>query len=159
MALVTCVDCGKQFSDLAASCIHCGRPMKQAHSPTPLRQESSDQLAVEARVANEKKSTGLAYLLFFLLGSIGVHNFYLGRGGLGALQLVCFGLGSVLVGVAAAQEQSGRSSDAVGFLLAAVVAWLVWVMWGVSLLVDLFVIPSAVQRHTAALREQVSKAR
>lgn len=28
MPLVFCPDCGKQLSDQAASCIHCGRPMK-----------------------------------------------------------------------------------------------------------------------------------
>lgn len=28
MPLVTCVDCGKQISDAAPACIHCGRPMK-----------------------------------------------------------------------------------------------------------------------------------
>lgn len=28
MALITCPDCGKQISEQAASCIHCGRPLK-----------------------------------------------------------------------------------------------------------------------------------
>lgn len=28
MALVTCPDCGKQVSEHAPSCIHCGRPLK-----------------------------------------------------------------------------------------------------------------------------------
>jgi uncharacterized membrane protein YvbJ len=28
MSLVTCPDCGKQVSEQAPSCIHCGRPLK-----------------------------------------------------------------------------------------------------------------------------------
>lgn len=28
MALITCPDCGKQVSEKAASCIHCGRPLQ-----------------------------------------------------------------------------------------------------------------------------------
>ena len=33
MPLVTCPDCGKQVSDAAPSCIHCGRPF--THTPKP----------------------------------------------------------------------------------------------------------------------------
>ena len=29
MALINCPDCGKGISDQAASCIHCGSPLKQ----------------------------------------------------------------------------------------------------------------------------------
>jgi len=35
-----------------------------------------------------KKSTGIAYLLWFFLGMLGVHRFYLGRSGSGAVILV-----------------------------------------------------------------------
>jgi uncharacterized membrane protein YvbJ len=28
---VSCPDCGKQISDAAPACIHCGRPMRPAH--------------------------------------------------------------------------------------------------------------------------------
>lgn len=32
MALITCPDCGKQISDQANTCIHCGRPMPVKHN-------------------------------------------------------------------------------------------------------------------------------
>ncbi len=32
MPLITCPDCEKQISDIAPSCIHCGRPMKDSAS-------------------------------------------------------------------------------------------------------------------------------
>ena len=31
MALITCPDCGKEVSDAADACIHCGRPMADAN--------------------------------------------------------------------------------------------------------------------------------
>jgi DNA-directed RNA polymerase subunit RPC12/RpoP len=39
MPLATCADCGKQVSDAAASCIHCGRPIM--HAPKPETSHSS----------------------------------------------------------------------------------------------------------------------
>jgi hypothetical protein len=38
MPLVTCADCGKQISDAAPSCIHCGRPLM--HTPQAIAQLS-----------------------------------------------------------------------------------------------------------------------
>ena len=37
------------------------------------------QMLIEARIANEKKSTLAAYLLWFFLGSLSAHCFYLGN--------------------------------------------------------------------------------
>ncbi|MHC5194792.1 TM2 domain-containing protein [Pseudomonas frederiksbergensis] len=37
------------------------------------------ELLVEQKVANARKSTGLTYLLFFVLGAFGAHRFYLGK--------------------------------------------------------------------------------
>ena len=38
MALISCPDCGKEVSDTAPACIHCGRVMKSAPitQPTPV---------------------------------------------------------------------------------------------------------------------------
>lgn len=50
-----------------------------------------------------KKSTGIAYLLWFFLGMLGVHRFYLGRSGSGAvilvLSIVSFFLSFVGIGI------------------------------------------------------------
>ncbi len=48
-----------------------------------------------------KKSTGIAYLLWFFLGGLGVHRFYLGQIGSGIAMAVIFGLSwiTVVVGI------------------------------------------------------------
>ncbi|MGX9962241.1 TM2 domain-containing protein [Roseomonas sp. F4] len=78
-----------------------------------------------------KKSTLLAYLLWFFLGYFGAHRFYLGRTGSGVAMLliflVSFPLAYVLIGM-------------LGFL--AIFLW-----W----LVDALLIPGIVASHNAAL--------
>jgi TM2 domain-containing membrane protein YozV len=39
----------------------------------------------------QKKSTGAAYLLWFFLGGLGGHRFYLGQTGTAITQLILFG--------------------------------------------------------------------
>ena len=54
---------------------------------------STEQLAVvEQRIANENKSTALAYVFWLFTGILGIHNFYIGRSKLGLVELM-FGLG------------------------------------------------------------------
>lgn len=43
---------------------------------------------IEQRVTNEAKSVGAAYLLWFFLGTLGAHRFYLGRTGSAVAQLI-----------------------------------------------------------------------
>lgn len=52
---------------------------------------TEQQLLVETRLNNEKKSTAVAYLLALFLGYFGTHNFYAGR-----YKLACFELGAFL---------------------------------------------------------------
>lgn len=61
--------------------------------------DTQQQILVEQRVANAKKSTGVAYLLWFFLGSFGAHRFYLGRGGTGVAQLILIWGGIILSAV------------------------------------------------------------
>ena len=48
-----------------------------------------------------KKSVGVTYLLWFFLGVLGMHRFYAGKSGTGAMQLTLFILGwlTVLAGI------------------------------------------------------------
>lgn len=48
MALIECPDCGKNISDMATSCIHCGRPMNHINSKTNTKRqnESSESQAI-----------------------------------------------------------------------------------------------------------------
>ncbi len=51
---------------------------------------TDQELLIEARVANEAKSTGVAYALWFFLGILSVHRFYLGRPVSGILQILSY---------------------------------------------------------------------
>ncbi|SDP08646.1 TM2 domain-containing protein [Nakamurella panacisegetis] len=65
-----------------------------------------------------QKSVGVAYVLWFFLGALGVHQFYLGKTGRGILYL--FTLGGFLIGLAidlftmAAQVRQVNAQRAVG---------------------------------------------
>ena len=97
---------------------------------------TEQQMLVEQRLNNEKKSVGIAYLLWFFFGGLGVHRFYLGRTGSGVAMLLLTILGLVLLAVY------------VGiFLLLALVIWLI---------VDIFLIPSIVEADSKAKRLMIA---
>ena len=95
---------------------------------------TQQQMLVEQRVTNDAKSTGVAYLLWFFLGSLGAHRFYLGKTGTAVTMLILCILGWLtLVFIVG------------GFLLAALGIWL---------LVDAFLIPGMVRQDKEALRSR-----
>ena len=51
MALIKCPECGKEISDKAASCIHCGCPM-----PPPIYQAEQSPPVVETEIVTQGKS-------------------------------------------------------------------------------------------------------
>ena len=57
---------------------------------------SPDATTRMMRYDSAKKSAGLTYLLWFFVGALGVHRFYLGQWGVGALMLACTLLGWAL---------------------------------------------------------------
>jgi TM2 domain-containing membrane protein YozV len=83
-----CSNCGKQIDDNAVVCVHCGAPagkgLKKSYDPN----------------AKSKLAAGL---LGIFLGSLGVHNFYLGYTGKAIAQLVITlvtcGIGSAITGI------------------------------------------------------------
>ncbi|MDD3446868.1 MAG: TM2 domain-containing protein [Zavarzinia sp.] len=79
-----------------------------------------------------KKSVGVAYLLWFFLGGFGGHRFYLGSVGLAVTQLVLTVLGAVL------------SFVGVGLALLAVV--------GIWVLIDAFLIPGMISAYNNGVR-------
>lgn len=111
MALINCKECGKQVSDLATSCPHCGAPVEtkvyckecgeqiaESVSVCPncgcprTRPNTPQQPEMTAPgVFDEGKSgrsRGVAALLAFFVGSLGAQYFYLGKIGAGVLVLV-----------------------------------------------------------------------
>ena len=97
---------------------------------------SHDTQALMAFEAN-KKSAGVAYLLWFFTGGFGGHRFYLGRTGSAVAQLVLTILGWLLI-------------------LAAGVGILFLIPVGIWLLVDLFLIPGMIQEHNAAVMKRLN---
>lgn len=88
---------------------------------------TQDQILIEQRVANEAKSTGVAYALWFFLGLAGAHRFYLGQKRTGFVMLALFVVGMLTVAIG------------IGSVFVAIVA--VWA------LVDAFLIPGMVKKH------------
>lgn len=85
MALIICRECGREISDAAAYCPHCGAP----------------NLNVRPAFAHSPKDRLLTALFALLLGSLGVHFFYLGKITAGIitilLSLCSFGIWSALM--------------------------------------------------------------
>jgi TM2 domain-containing membrane protein YozV len=106
---------------------------------------SAEHLSVvEQRVANEDKSTGLAYVLWFFTGLLGIHNFYIGRVVLGILEPGLILLGAILLGGGAGAKSGGTGAFAILCFLAS----------GILLFLDLFTVPGAIRKHRERLRKQ-----
>jgi len=97
------------------------------------------RILVETTIANNKKSMGIAYLLLFLFGGLGIHNFYIGRYGLGAGQML-----GIMLGWAA------------NFTGSPGIALPIFIIVGISLLLDLCFIPARINAHTEKMRESMN---
>ena len=53
MALITCAECGREISDLAASCVNCGAPVGVKNESAPTEQKPSDGNATKADLAQK----------------------------------------------------------------------------------------------------------
>ena len=98
----------------------------------------SDAAAMMQYDAN-KKSAGVAYLLWFFLGLFGAHRFYLGEMGTGAAMLAI-----TLVSIP---------------LMIVVVGFFTIGITGVWSLVDLFLIPGITRRYNSNLAMQLNMPR
>jgi TM2 domain-containing membrane protein YozV len=94
MALVPCRECSGQVSTEAQQCPHCGMPSPaallhaaaQAHPRSELLAGPADvERLLKFQIA--KKSSGIAYALWFTLGLFGGHRFYVGRPGTAAIMI------------------------------------------------------------------------
>jgi TM2 domain-containing membrane protein YozV len=102
----------------------------RSHQPPP-----GDEIAAAARpVLVREKSLSTAYLLWFFLGGLSAHRFYLGSPASAAIQLTLTPLGYGLL--------IGKSQAGYAILLC---AWL-WI------LADLFIIPSLVRAANEGAR-------
>ena len=83
-----------------------------------------------------KKSAVVAYLLWFFIGMLGAHRFYLGLPGSGATILIITILSLLLL--------------AAGIGAVTILISVIWV------LVDLFLIPGITRKHNVALARELS---
>lgn len=109
---------------------------------TKLKKDLSDhELAVfESEMEKYKKSTGLTYLLWFFFGSIGIHQFYMGKVDRGILYLF-LGIASWLYFFL------GGTFIVLGGICAVVL--------GILLLVDLFTIPRQLRKEYEEAEREV----
>lgn len=89
--------------------------------------DTQKHILIEQRVANDGKSKIVAYLLWLLLGGLGLHRFYLGYTGSGIAMIAL-----MIVGLFTG-----------GILLIPLIIWV---------LIDLFLIPGMVDKSRDALR-------
>jgi TM2 domain-containing membrane protein YozV len=77
-----CSNCGKEIDDKAVVCVHCGVPVSNKNSSV---------------YNGNAKSKLVAGILGILLGSFGVHNFYLGYNSKAIAQLVLTVVGWIII--------------------------------------------------------------
>jgi len=101
-----------------------------------------------------KKSTGLAYVLWLFIGTLGIHKFYIGKITMGIIYLV-LGIGawiSLTFGITAAASgllegvetvaSGGEVGMATGFILFIIFI----IILGVMLIIDLVTIPRQIRK-------------
>jgi TM2 domain-containing membrane protein YozV len=91
---------------------------------------TQEQILIEQRLSNERKSTGLAYLLWIFTGGVGGHRFYLGKPGTALLQFAL-----TIIGFAAPP---------------------MFMALGLWLLVDLFLIPALIREDNDRKRTSLA---
>ena len=103
MALIYCSQCNEPVSERAAACPACRHPIPHAPSaplvPMVARVSSRTRVVTPEYVA-VRKSKWLAAFCAVLLGSFGIHKFYLDRPGQGLLYaLFCWTFVPAAIGV------------------------------------------------------------
>jgi TM2 domain-containing membrane protein YozV len=102
----------------------------------PMTLSTEQQILIEQRVTNEAKSTTTAYLLWFFLGMVGAHRFYLGKTGSG----IAIAVLSLL-----------------GFLtMALLIGFLFLLISGIWVMIDAALIPGIVAQQRGKLRDELT---
>jgi TM2 domain containing protein+B7201 len=98
MALISCKECGKEISDAATTCPHCGAPVikdvfcQKCGNKIPENVEfcpnCGNRNGNVAKYPAARKDRVTTALLALFLGSLGIHYFYLGKSTAGILTIV-----------------------------------------------------------------------
>lgn len=98
---------------------------------------TQERILIEQRIANDGKSTVVAYLLLIFFGSLGAHRFYLGRTGSAVAQLLLCILGWLT--------------------LVFVVGIVLLIVLGIWIIVDIFLVPGMIQAQRDAMRQRLTQ--
>lgn len=83
MSLISCPECSTSVSDKAIACPKCGCPIAK-----PVTLSSGSPPTAPAGVVTVSKSRGVYIILGLLFGVLGIHDFYAGYNGRGAVKFV-----------------------------------------------------------------------
>lgn len=124
-----------------------------------LKKELSDhELAVfNSELEKYKKSTGLAYLLWFFLGTLGIHKFYVGKIGMGILYLLLgvaawtsliIGLTVGMASIASESEliETATEKAATGMATGIIIFIFLISVVGIMLLIDIFTMSRQIRK-------------
>ena len=82
-----CPNCGAKLNEGADVCLNCGKMVK----------DKGVNLNFQSDIPEGRKSKVVAALLAFFLGSLGIHNFYLGYNSKGVTQLLLTLVGWMII--------------------------------------------------------------
>ena len=86
-----CINCGEKLADKDVFCSKCGTSVESGEAP-------QTQSSVTSNVTETKSKIGAGLLALFL-GSLGIHNFYLGYNSKAIAQLLLTLIGWILCGL------------------------------------------------------------
>ncbi|MDO5532893.1 TM2 domain-containing protein [Sutterella sp.] len=116
------------------------------------------RLLIEAQVANEKRETLTAYVLWFFFGTLGIHHRYLGRMKDATRYLIAGAVGWTGLIFGVSLGSSAYTSQDTDIAMAVLIVGLVGLgLVGICLLLDLFRLPGYVDAYRAAVRERLVK--
>ena len=129
------------------------------HNILELKKSLSDhELSVfNSEMEKHKKSAGLAYLLWFFLGTLGIHKFYISKIGMGIVYIVSgiVAWTSLIIGLTIGVsellsedflEEAAESTSQAGLGAAMVIFIIFIIILGIMLLIDLFTIPRQIRK-------------
>ena len=90
MPLITCPECGKQYSDSASACPQCGYTTEKNQNTNSINNVISVNVSSDTQKPLHNKFVAL--LLCIFLGFLGAHKFYEGKTGMGIIYLLTAGL-------------------------------------------------------------------
>lgn len=121
------------------------------------RRLSDRELTIfNAELDRSRRSTPIAYALWFFLGGVGAHNFYIGKVIWGLVYMFLLGTGWIFLisGFIAAGASSDPDVGAAGAGLA-LLGWLALALLGFLLLWDLVTLPRQIRKREERVRNDL----